>query len=536
MINFAQFGSRKIFRPAPEVEAWIRTGAEKHLRSRFQPGEYQGRDRANEVIKHQFQFYERLLNNALPSLLERGSVEFLLSQFDEASELLHGNGILDLAEREKWRRIEPFFKRGIKYLVERICLMTANSWTPTEPRQSMLAINVAMVCAEVLSHMAQESDLVFSIFPEHGTASVLPPGQVVHCNIHVTGRHSEYAERFSARLRRDRQHRDKRVAWPPFAHHTETHQRYLDSVFQTEFGMTYGHFIHVITQTITNSHPSLEPNAFETLFISRNRLVAGLVEVSGQTQSAIERALDGFTIRSENLEQEQRVITKPKQTHRAFRRGFFLMPHEDGPHLCFSRAMARENLINMCGAVAFQKLPPEWTTEATKRALSDLSRAAGRWFEQVLTDRLHEIGIQGSGVTRRLGSGSPALEIPPDVGQIDFLGFHKGGNLIVVIEAKMVSGALEPATWRDELHDFLGEKKYADRFRRKIRWVEKNRQEITRALGVDSNSRVVAALVTYYPSIVAEFIHDFPCVSLAELILDFEKVRGWPYPPPALAS
>lgn len=535
MINFEQFGSRRIFRPAPEVEAWIREAAEKHLRSRFEPGDYQGRDRANEVIKHQFQFYEKLLNNALPNLLERGSVEFLLSQFDEASELLHGNGILDLAERERWLRIEPFFKRGIKYLVERICLMSAHSWVPVSPRQSMLAVNVAVVCAEVLSHMAQESDLVFSIFPEHGTASVAKPGQNALFHIHVTGKHSEYAERFSARLRRDRQHRDKRVAWPPFAHHTETHQRYLDSVFQSEFGMTYGHFIHVVTQTIANRHPSLEPGSFETLFISRARLVAGLVEVSGQPQAAIERALDGFTIRPENLKQEQRAITKPKQTHRAFRRGFFLMPHEEGPHLCFSRAMARENLINMCGAVAFQKLPPEWTTKATSRALSDLSRAAGQWFEQVLTKRLHEMGITGGGVTRRFGFGLDALDVPPEVGQIDFLGFTKDEGLIVVIEAKMVSGALEPAIWRDELHDFLGEKKYADRFRRKIRWVERNRTEIARAFGIDREAKVVAALVTYYPSIVAEFIDDFPCVSLAELILDFEKCRGWPYPPVSLA-
>lgn len=413
--------------------------------------------------------------------------------------------------------------------------MSADSWVPVSPRQSILAVNVAMVCAEVLSHMAQESDLVFSIFPKEGTASVLPPGEDVLLRVHVTGKHSEYAERFSTRLRRDRQHRDKRVAWPPFAYHTETHQQYLDSAFQAEFGMTYGHFVHVVTQTITNSHPSLEPGAFETLFISRNRLVAGLVEQSGQPQTAIELALDGFTIRPESLKQEQRTITKPKQTHRAFRRGFFLMPHEDGPHLCFSRSMARENLINMCGAVAFQKLPPEWSTKATSRALSDLSGAAGRWFEQVLTNRLNEIGINGGGVTRRLGFGLDAIEVPPEVGQIDFLGYNKSEGLIVVIEAKMVSGALEPATWRDELHDFLGEKKYADRFRRKIRWVEQNRKEISRAFGIDREAKVVAALVTYYPSIVAEFIDDFPCVSLAELILDFEKCRGWPYPPASLA-
>ena len=205
------------------------------------------------------------------------------------------------------------------------------------------------------------------------------------------------------------------------------------------------------------------------------------------------------------------------------------MPHEEGSHLAFSRAMARENLIHLCGAVAFQKLPAEWTTPVTQRALSDLSHAAGRWFEGVLADRLREVGIEGRGITRKVGSGTSALVIPSEVGQIDFLGFDQRSRCLVVIEAKMVSGSLEPVFWRDELDDFLGSSGYIERFRRKVRWVQHNRSQIAKLLAIQTHVEVAAALVTYYPSIAREFVEEIPCISLTELILDYEMVHGWPY-------
>src|SRR5689334_16746989 len=121
-LNMERFGSVAVFRPSIDVELAIRKRARENLFSCFAPGDYSGESSANEVIRHQFGIYSVILEEVMPVLESRGAVDFLLCQYDQASRLLHGNGILDLRERERWRTVEPQFKRAIKYLMERICM------------------------------------------------------------------------------------------------------------------------------------------------------------------------------------------------------------------------------------------------------------------------------------------------------------------------------------------------------------------------------------------------------------------------------
>ena len=120
-MGFEQFGDVQIFRPSYEAEDAIRRQARIHLFSRFTPGEYRGAEAANEIVQHQFRIYEHLLRPLIPKLASRGGAEILLFQYDEAWRLLHGKGILDLRERERWMWVEPRLKRALKFLVERIC-------------------------------------------------------------------------------------------------------------------------------------------------------------------------------------------------------------------------------------------------------------------------------------------------------------------------------------------------------------------------------------------------------------------------------
>lgn len=529
VINLTQFGPRQIFRPAREVEEWIRKRAREHLDAKFQPGQYFGAERANAVVSHQFRFYEQLLESVLPKLCQRDEVDFLLYQYDQASELLHGKGILDLKEREAWSHVEGHFKRGIKFIIERLCMLSWTARNRASKRESILAMNIAVACAEQAVHLAQESDLIHAIFPDDAVVTVFSGGPP-DFKIKAMGKHEGWAERFRARLRRDRESRSKVMDWPPFDIHTDTHRRYLDLPFVQAFGVEYGDFINVLAQTIKGSHPSLHPNDFPTLFIHYGRLLEELVKQSGLPSEVIKRALAGFTVTAENLKNEGRLVYKPKQKHRALRRGFFLMPHESGPHLAFSHEMAQENFIHLCQAVSYQKLPPEWDCPATQKGLKALSRAAGCWFEGQVSNQLRKLGIEGGRALRQVGQGQTSIRIPDDVGEIDFLGIDPVSKILVVAEAKMVNGGLEPAFWRNELDEFVRRSGcYTERFRKKVAWVSANRNQIVVALGGSFDARIGVALVTLYPSIVQEFIFDFPCVSLTELVLDYQRLRMWPY-------
>lgn len=525
--NFEQFGDVKIFRPSYATERFISTRGRSHLFSRFSPGEYRGAEAANSVIQHQFDFYRNLLQPMIPQLASRGAVEFLLFQYDEAWRLIHGKGILDLRERQRWETVEPIFKRAIKYLVELICLNQFNPPAKPSPDEALFAMESALVCAESMVHLAQESDLAHLVFRDDCVVRVFESGPL-DFEISVEGAYAGFARALSDRIARDRHSRDRFVESPQFDHHTATHQEYLDGPFSRSFGMSYGEFIAAIRAVIEGSHPSLHPRSFPTLFVHRGRVLDELTKFN-PSRAAIERAIDGFSISPAKLKADQRVVWNPKQESRAYRRGFFVFPHETGSHLAFSREMAKEGLMQLVFWVCFKRLPSEWRTPETLKALDALSHAASEWFEGVVCRNLQNLGIIGQRMHRTIGNGLGRIQIPDAVGEIDFLGYHPQQKLLVIIEAKMTLPGLEPRYWRDDLDEFVFRAgSYARRFRRKIAWVTENRKAIAAALGFNSVSDVGAAMLTLYPCIAKTFLEDFPCVSITEFMLDYERAKQWP--------
>ena len=111
-----------------------------------------------------------------------------------------------------------------------------------------------------------------------------------------------------------------------------------------------------------------------------------------------------------------------------------------------------------------------------------------------------------------------------------FRSYHAPQELLVLIEAKMTMTGLEARFWRDDLDEFVFRQgSYAERFRRKLSWVSENRAAIATALGCGPVGRIGAAMLTLYPCIASTFIPDFPCVSLTEFMLDYERAKQWPY-------
>ncbi len=526
---FYEFGCVRIFRPSHETEAVIRKQAAAHIRSRFPPGEYRGSTAANAVVQHHFKFYEAMLCPLIPKLTSSDAMQFLLFQYDEASRILHGSGILDLAERELWTQIEGDFKRAIKHLVELLCISGSESRLTTGSEEVQFTLECALVCAESMVHLAHESDVLHGVFPNDCVVRVVDSGPIT-LEIKTEGSHDGYDRRFSDRVIRDRQSRDRFVGFPQFDNHTAEHQRYLDDAFTNSFEMSYGEFVESLRVVIDNCKPSLHPRAFPILFVHRGRVIEELAR-SGRPRAAIKTALDGFSTSASKLTTERREVWKPKQDSRAYRRGFFVFQHETGEHLAFSRAMARENLIQLVNWVCYRRLPREWKTPLTQKAVEAVSRASGTWFEGVVCQNLDRLAICGGPRHRTIRRGESQLRIPDSVGEIDFLGYHCEHGLLVLVESKMVMTGLEGSYWRDDLDEFVRRPgSYADRFRRKLAWVSENRRAIGVALGLDAVAGVGAAMLTLYPCIAREFIPDFPCVSVTEFMLDYERKARWPYP------
>jgi hypothetical protein len=129
--------------------------------------------------------------------------------------------------------------------------------------------------------------------------------------------------------------------------------------------------------------------------------------------------MKGFTITTENMTKAKRNLWNPKQEHRAYRRGFFLVPHETGPHLHFSSAMAQESFLHLINGITYKKLPEEWCTERTQQGLEKVAQSASDWFENLVIRKVRSLGAQGDRYSKTIGLTS-RIRIPQEVGDLDF--------------------------------------------------------------------------------------------------------------------
>jgi hypothetical protein len=337
-------------------------------------------------------------------------------------------------------------------------------------------------------------------------------------------------------MRFDTANRDRFVPRPAIIFNNKEQDKIIGEALKDTIGMSYIDALSVIASVINNSAP--DPNGFPILFIHKEQVIKICADNLELRVEDVARVIEGFSISKDQIESEGRELWKPKQEYRAYRRGFFEFPHPTGAHLAFSREMAQESFLMLLKSAVFHQLPKEWISDSVKIALSHLSNEAGAWFERVVEDNLRTINIVGVRSAKNgIGVGTNRIAIPPDIGEIDFIGYSEVERLLVIVECKLSRDSSEPKLFRDDLSDFVQSKNsYIKKFRKKFEWVKANLEPICRALestqgrgAVIAPVRVAGAIITFLPSIAACFIDDYPCVSLTELMLNFESFGGWPY-------
>ena len=520
------FGPARILRPSAEMAMVIRAEARAHMLEKFQIGTYTDSAKANAILQHQYDFYARRLQHAVSRIAGRDSLEFVLFQYDQTALVLHGKDIHDAQTKERWLRQEGDFRRGMKHLAE---LITINGPIMTRPskQESYVAMDFCLLATETMAALSEMSHRVHGIFSDGATLTIHPDGNELDWEVHIGGKHSGYDRTIADRVTRDRQNRSKFFDDHQFDIHTDRHAEILDPAFESEFGWSYARFISALGHLIDGAVPASE--ALPTLFINRHTIEAFFAS-HGEPEGTVAALLDGFTVTSEQMRAEKRVLWNPKQEYRAYRRGFYAFPDPTGPHMAFSREMARENLIQLVNGVCYKRLPSEWKTKRIGKALEVLSKKASDWFEAEVTKNLGAVGISGRGFDKQVNLQGQSIKIPAEVGEIDFLGVDKSNNLLVIVEAKMTFTGLEAKYWRDDVEAFVtGRNSYAVKFRKKVAWVQACRGELAELFGLKTPPQIAAAMVTLYPCIAEMFISDFPCISLTELMLDFKKAGRWPY-------
>jgi hypothetical protein len=428
-------------------------------------------------------------------------------------------------------------RRGIKFLAERTAMKNSlPEFAPAGPPSLFRYVHEAIFFAQTLAELYMASDRAYYILPDEMELELFKndvlvdgsPFPIIY-RLVADKAYDGIDLAFNVSTAKDRTNRPKYFPDNSLNFNWKAQSSVLDSAFEKCFGSPFSKFLMAIALINENAKP--DPGSYPVSFFSRRALVADIVRNNISSKESANIILNGFTITRHQMAEEKRAIFKPKQEHRAFRRGYFEFPHRTGPHLIWSSSLASECFDQLMNGVCFKKLPEEWLTSDTHAALETMSNVAGKWFEKAVIEQLTKLGIKGVGFNKSIVGNGAKIDIPSDVGELDFLGYSRTDSALVVVECKMVEVGFEPRLFRDEISRFVKEKDcHAEQLRRKLRWVAENRSQIANALGAQSQSlQVLPCLLTLYPTYASFRLKDLPCASLVEFMEDYTGKGSWPY-------
>ena len=540
-LNFENFADIQIYRPRYSSKLRIRIESESHFRSKFDTGIYTNPQEINKFLFHQFDFYSKKFNEIIPKLASRALIEFILCEYDKASEIekKYKLGKLNQQQADRWSKLGSKFRRAAKYLCERVVLLQPEE-VPHSPKNSLLELlDEIWIAAEEMVELYLISDQTIMIFPDKSICEIYSREEYDFNKPFFSIDVSQQVN-LSEIIKRDTANRSSIIGDSnKFLTNINWHDQNLGNVLKETIGVSFDEAISLLIITIRNSEPVQD--SYPILFVHRTNLIQALHKHTKLPIKSIEIVLDGFTLRKKDMETENREIWKSKQKYRAFRRGFFEMPHSTGTHLAFCKSMALESLNQLVTGVVFKKLPPEWSNKSNNKvnkALAKLSNQAGKKFEHIVKENLASINIIGQiSINKRVGDRNNFIKIPPEVGEIDFLGYSENENFLLIAECKLVQGGSEGKFFRDDIQEFIKSRKsYLKKFDRKVKWLLNNYSPVINALNSMhihkvpiQPKKIVTAIITYYPTIAQYFIEDYPCVSVTNLVLDYKNKGQWTY-------
>lgn len=534
-----RFADFYIVRPSPAAELKNRRTLSKHIADNFDQGTLSKREDISAFLRSCFDFYKARFDKHVETLAARDFISLVFSEYDQSCRIHFAwkAGRLSADEGKRWQEVGPFYRRGLKYLAEMVTLAEPGEIAQVEKTQVVTVVEELLVAAEELARLYLLSDYAYYL-PEQAPQVEL-----------LTGEHpwtfsfaKRYDLEFQRRVNRDHRYRSKETSMEPdYLLNVERMNETLSAPMRKALGFDLLQVIDLFQTLIEDSEVA---SSFDVPFLSIGEIRRNGSEVFDVSPEAISVMLDGFTVMSKNMETEEREIMRANQRHRAWHRGFFEFPHPKGRHITFSRQMAVECGRMLLRGIHFQKFPPEWSmgNEEVRIAADKLANQSSKWFEDRTFDTLRKLGIVGVASLEVIAFGNTRIRIPSEVGEIDFVGYSKHDDLLLVADAKMVLPRSEPRGYRDDRTAFTeGTKSYEAKLSKKVEWVRANidlichhlqhKTDFDRPLNVE-RIRVAGVLVTCFPTYARFFTKQFPCTSLTNLVLDYEAYGKWPYPQP----
>ncbi|PIB15124.1 hypothetical protein [Vibrio rotiferianus] len=507
-----------MYRPLEGIERKIRKDYESEIYANFARGAYCEKDQIGDVLKKAFSFYEQILEFNLSKAASIDMLTFILSEYENYCEMSirYKKGELSEQEIKFWGEYGSKTKRALKYLAEKIVAKLPNQVDDNIDHK--VALSHCWIAAEEMVELYMSSQIGYSLFPEECQLII---EDSKNYNF-VEFKCNKLKNAFDKLDLHGFSNNEELAFSPPFDANVQN--EYFEAVFKKYFNIDYSSCLYLI-QSLIGCFNIDQNDEIKYCYFEKDKMVSCLASdysKFGLTEEQVVTLLAGFTITKDKL--EDRVLYKPKQEYRALRRAFFEVEDNGKSVVLFSKSMALEELSQLVRSVSFRKLPSEWTVLDKKMSLGldRFSNFSGSWFEDFLIKKLKENNIKCERSLKKMKVNGKNTHIPDAVGDIDVIA--QVGKELHIIECKMVQFSSEPTGYIDDLDKFVYDKKsYRKKFDNKISWAEENiellKKHLTSKGFIFSSDPVIKPImITFYPTIVSDFIDEFLCLDVNEYL------------------
>ncbi|MBN8659069.1 MAG: hypothetical protein J0M35_01810 [Candidatus Obscuribacter phosphatis] len=516
--------------PEQRSEDAVQTKIADGLRRMHSIGKYQGRTVTNHILNDLVGLYSRELDDELKEIASAELMEITLSEFskckyleDKESETFVASGMI-----EKNLVGLRLYTRAHKYLAERCAALNIEKPHCTDSSEFQRRFDSALICAREIVQLSGLSDQIRNeVFINHLEIRIPPAPQKVRIDADLSA-----FERFESRVALNNRESARIFPNGTFELDMSYFESVLDPVMTQNLGYSFTNICDVLVALSEHTPPDLDSFNdvnFLDFDAAVSYLCGGFPEI---TKRDIERIIGGFTISSAGLQSPNRTYYNPQEEHRALGRCFFELTMNGRPHLVWVHELFFDAFNLMRRKISHGALPKEWKDPKLAEALGKINNARGTWFEQNVLEQTKLLGLLGMRSKKELNSGGTQVPIVP--GELDYIGWSPRDSAFIFLEAKMLEWAGEPKAVKQQIDKFERPKGFKDKYLKKCEWIVQNSSAVVSELqsaGIQAAAptNLKTAFITYEPSAAASRLHEFPCVSLAEFVHDFEREGKWPY-------
>ncbi len=530
-LTYEPIGPANILRPSLKISTEIRAKAEAHLRSKYAPGKYRNNKTCNDILQHQFAFYAAELNSLLPLVATTRWVGELLFQYDESGLVSqdYKKNKLSKKHHQRWMRIGATYRQSLDFICEKLAAIGELDKVSSPWQTQIPDFEKVLVCAEKCIEYSNLSNYTYIVVSDATTIVIHEPGSNPYFEHKINIKVDEQVNDYFRQNHKEITERKKYLVkdFDPFDH--QYHASILNVPLREAFGVSYNEYQFLVTVAPASFEP---PKSYKNMpMCLKEQLIKEIAQNSNLSFSVVERVINSLILDTTI----PRHVWNSRQHNRINKQPILEFMSMNRKVLMWSNRKVGDFLTLLDSDLTFNKPPSTWTHPLLVSAVSEISDAAGKWFERSVIQQVEKLGFRGCRIKDKTFDKFPQVAF--DCGEIDYLGYHPKTNCFAIFEFKMFETGFDARGIRQVKSSFMeGKKPYTNVFLKKINWIVNNIEFAKTFLNekcnvaIPTNTTLLhSAFITFYPTLMNLFFQDIPCKSLPQFIEDFKKEDKWPY-------